>query len=51
MSIFIYINVLCIAISGFFAGYGSGNFQRFINALACLLNLAIVINHIATNTA
>lgn len=51
MSVFIYTNVLCIAISGFFAGYVSGNFDRYANLTACVINLAVVINHIATKTA
>ena len=43
----IYLNVLCIAGSAFCVGWSNVTWCKAINAVACLLNIAVVMAQIA----
>lgn len=46
----IYLNVLCIAISAFFTSWARSATGKYINLIACLMNIVVVVHHIATKT-
>lgn len=46
----IYLNVLCIAINAFVTSWAGTATGKYINLIACLMNMAAVIQYIATKT-
>lgn len=46
---FIIVNVICIAVCAFFAGFLTNKFSIVANSFAAIINIAVVVSHILEN--